>query len=95
MKMFANGIVMSKLEYGAEAWAGAAAYILKHLQSIQIEAMRTVQGPQSKRWSSTHLLKELNWLSINQLAQIAYAKLTHNILLTSQQAAIIALRIMT
>ena len=56
MRMLANGIFMSKLEYGAEIWASAPEYILKNLQSIQLEAARTVLGPRTKRWSKTTLL---------------------------------------
>ena len=85
---------MSKLEYGAEVWASAPEYILKILQSIQLEAARTVLGPQTKRWSRTSLLAEMKWLSISQLAQLTSAKLTHKILYTSQPAAL-AYRMLT
>ena len=88
MRVLANGIFMSKLEYGAEVWASAPEYILKNLQSIQLEAARTVLGPQTRRWSKTSLLSEMKWLSIQQLAQLTSAKLTHKILTTSQPAAL-------
>ena len=88
MKMLANGMFMSKLEYGAEIWASAPNYILKSLQSIQLEAARTVIGPESRRWSTTSLLKRMNWLSIEQLAQLTSAKLTHKILTTGQPTAL-------
>ena len=50
MRMFASGIYMSKLEYGAEVWSSARAYIIKSLQSTQLEAARTVLGPRSRQW---------------------------------------------
>ena len=59
---------MSKLEYSVEVWSAAPAYILKTLQSLQLEAARMAIGPRSRQWSTTHLLKEISWLSISQLA---------------------------
>ena len=94
LKMIANGIIMSKFQYGAEVWADAPKYIIKVLQSIQLEAARTIIGPLSKRWSRTHLLKELNWLSIEQIGTLASVKLTHKIRASSQPAAL-AYRIMS
>ena len=85
---------MSKLEYGAAVWASAPEYILKGLQAIQLEAARTVLGPEMKRWSKTSLLKEMKWLSINQLAQLSSAKLAHKIPTSSQPAAL-AFRMLT
>ena len=92
--MFANGILMSKLQYGAEAWADATGYIVKILQSIQLEAARTILGPQTKRWSKTHLLKELKWLSVSQIGTLASVKLTHK-LRASNQPALLAHRVMS
>ena len=88
MKIFANGILMSKLEYGAEVWTAAPDYMLKKLQSIQLEAVCTVLGPQTKYWSTTHLLKNMDWLSVRQLASLASAKLSHKIIHTSQPAVL-------
>ena len=84
LKMFANGIIMSKIEYRAEIWAAFPDYILKSLQSIQLEVARTVLGPKTRRWSTTHLLTELKWLSIRQIATLASVKLSHKILHSSQ-----------
>ena len=86
--MFANGILMSKIEYGAEVWAAAPAYILKKLASIQLEAARTVLGQKTRRWTATHLLTEMKWVSVQQLAILASAKLAHKILTTSQPAVL-------
>ena len=86
MRIFSNGIFMSKLEYGAEVWSGAPAYIMKVLQSIQIEAARTVLGPSTRQWSATHL--KMKWISIKQLAVLSSAKLTHKIMKTSQPATL-------
>ena len=94
LKMVANGIVMSKFEYGAEVWANAPNYIIKILQSIQLDAARSILGPHTRRWSTTHLLKELNWLSVAQIGLLASVKLTHKVL-TLAQPAILAHRILT
>ena len=88
MRMLASGILMSKLEYGTEVWGSAPEYMLKTLQSTQLEAARTVLGPRTKRWSKTSLLKEMKWPSVHQLAQLASAKLSHKILRSSQSAAL-------
>ena len=88
MKMFFNVIFMSKLQYGTEAWSAAPAYIIKKLVSIQLEAARTMLRPQTRRWTATHLLTEMKWLSIPLIAQLASAKLTHKILTTSQPAVL-------
>ena len=88
MRIMAHGIVMSKLEYGAEAWSAAPNYIIKILQSIQLEAARTVLGPRARQWSTSHLLRDMKWLSIKQLAVLASAKFTHKILKSSQPATL-------
>ena len=88
MKQFANGILMSKLEYGAAIWAAAPAYIIKQLQTCQLEAARTVLGPHTRRWTTTHLLAELKWLPIAKIGELASAKLTHQILRTSKPAVL-------
>ena len=80
IRKFANGIFMSKILYGAEVWAGAPKYILKSLQHLQLDAARTCIGPSSKQWSTTHLLKTMKWPSIQMIAQLSSAKLTHKIL---------------
>ena len=86
MKQFANGIFISKMEYGAAIWAAAPAYIIKQLQTCQLEAARTILGPQTRRWTTSHLLNELKWLPIKKLGELASAKLTHQILRTSKPA---------
>ena len=80
MRKFANGILMSKIYFGAEVWAGAPKYMIKKLSHFQLEAARICIGPKSKQWSSTSLLKELKWPSVQMIAQLASAKLTHRIL---------------
>ena len=74
--------------------ADAPNYIIKIMQSIQLEAARTIIGPLSKRWSRTHLLKELNWLSVSQIGTLASVKLTHKIR-ASSQPALLAHRVMS
>ena len=84
LKILANGIWMSKLLYGAELWSGAPQYIFKHLQHLQLEAARSILGPATKRWSQTHLLKEMNWLSIPQIAQLQSVKMTQRCLMSGR-----------
>ena len=84
LKVLSHGIWMSKLLYGAEIWSGSPKYIHKHLQHLQLDAARAVIGPKSKQWSTSHLLKEMNWLSIQQLAHLSSVKLTHRCLLSGR-----------
>ena len=84
LKILSNGIWMSKLLYGAEIWSGAPKYILKHLQHLQLDAARAIIGPSARQWSTTHLLNEMKWLSINQIAHLASAKMTHKCLLSGK-----------
>ena len=46
-----NGFLVSKIHYAAEVFFGGGApkYIIKRIQSIQLEVAHTVIGPQS-RW---------------------------------------------
>ena len=94
LRMLASGIFMSKLEYGAEVWASAPDYIIKCLQSIQLEAVRTLLGRQTKRWSKSTRLTRMKWLSVSQLAKLTSAKLSHKIL-TSSQPAVLSYRILS
>jgi hypothetical protein len=80
MKNIANGIIMSKLLYGMETWGVAPMYIQNKLQSIQLEACRIINGRISQRWTTTHLLKTLNWLPIKDLITLTSAKMSHKIL---------------
>ena len=48
----------------------------------------SIIGPQSKRWSKSHLLKELNWLDITQIGVLASIKFTHKILNSNQPVAL-------
>ena len=80
MRTFANGILMSKLYFGAEVWAGAPKYIIKKISHFQPEAARICIGPKAKQWFSTSLQKELKWPNIQMIAQLTSAKLAHRIL---------------
>ena len=88
LKILSHGIWMSKLLYGAELWSGAPKYILKHLQHLQLDAARAIIGPIARQWSTTHLLKDMNWLSIQQIAQLSSAKMTHKCLLSGKPEVI-------
>jgi hypothetical protein len=58
----------------------APAYLINKIQSIQLEACRIVNGRSAQRWSTTHLLKYLNWLSVKDLIVLTLAKMSHKIL---------------
>ena len=83
-KMLASGIFMSKIYYWAEIWAGAPKYLLKIIQHLQLEAARICIGRKSKQWSTTHLLKEMKWPSVQMIAQLSSAKITHKILMAGR-----------
>ena len=65
-KMIANAIVMSSLVYVIQLYGNATDYLLKSLQVLQNKAARTVTR---SGWgtSTSVLLRQIGWLSINQL----------------------------
>jgi hypothetical protein len=80
IKKIADGIIMSKILYGIETWGVAPKYLLAKIQKAQLEACIIINGRQSQRWSTTHLLKSVSWLSVSQLVTLTSAKLSHKIL---------------
>ena len=76
--MVANGIFMSKLCYLIQLWGGVEKYLLKALQVLQNRAARAVTR---KSWftSTRVLLRECNWLSVNQLVFYQTVLTTHKI----------------
>ena len=65
-KMIADGIFMSKLIYLMPLWGGCEKFLLKSLQVIQNKAARAVTKLDWYTPTET-LLKQCNWLSVNQL----------------------------
>ena len=63
----ANALFIGKFNYAAEIWGGAPKYIIKKFQSLQLEAACAVIGPRSLMWNTTTLLKEMDWMNIEQL----------------------------
>ena len=63
---------------------GAPQYLINKIQSNQLEACRITIGTKSKRWSSSQLLKEMGWLSIQQILKNETAKTTHKIINNQQ-----------
>jgi hypothetical protein len=59
LKNIANGMFHSKLLYGMELWGSAPQYLIKKIQTLQLEACRTVNGKMSQRWTATRLLKSV------------------------------------
>ena len=80
MRQFANGIFMSKLSYGAETWVGAPQFLVSKLQHLQLEAARICNGPKSRYWNKSTLLKSMNWIDVRSTAQFSAAKTIHQIL---------------
>ena len=81
MKVFANGIFLSKLLYGAELWGGAPQYLKKKIQSLLLEAARVCLGLRvSNRWGTNRLLKEMNWLNLEKYLLISSSRITHSII---------------
>ena len=90
MKKYANGIFLSKLLYGAELWGGAPQYLKKKVQTLLLEAARIVLGKRvSDRCSQSYLLKQMNWLSLEQILAVSSNRLTHSIV-HKQKPAILA-----
>ena len=80
IKQLANGLFQSLINYGLELWVGAPLYLRKKIQSLQLQACRIVFGKKSNRWSTKKLLTEMKWNSIQNMLEIASAKLTHSII---------------
>ena len=78
-KNFATAIFMGKLNYAAELWGGAPAYLIKRIQTLQLEAARMVIGPMSFRWSTNKLLQKMDWMSVRQVLSYTANKLTYKI----------------
>ena len=76
---FATAIFIGKLNYAAELWGGAPAYLHKKIQTLQLEAARMVIGPQSFRWSKKQLLAKMDWMSVDETLAYTANKLTYKI----------------
>ena len=76
----ANALFIGKFNYAAEIWGGAPKYIIKRFQHLQLEVARSVIGPKSLRWNKSSLLREMSWMSIEQLLGYTSNKLTYKIL---------------
>ena len=79
-KILLNGVFTSTLLYGAALWIGAPQYLKTKIQSLKLEACRTALGPKTKRWSTSRLLKEMNWLPISKILERENAVATHKII---------------
>ena len=66
--MLAEGMVLSKLGYLIQIWGGSSDFLLKSLQVLLNKTARIVTR---KSWFplSRILMKECNWLSVQQLVQ--------------------------
>ena len=80
----ANGLFMSKLLYGIQAWGLAPKYLLNKIQVLQNKAARVVQGYKSYKLSTTDLLKNMKWLNIEHLIILNISILVHGIINTGE-----------
>ena len=71
---------MSKLNYGAELWAGAPQYMLKKIQTEMIQAARINLGFQSLRFNIDKLMEKMGWKNIFKTLQVANARLAHQLI---------------
>ena len=85
--MVANGIFMSKLCYLIQVWGSCEKYLIKILQVLQNKAARLVTG---KSWfsSTRRLLKDCNWLSVQQLVFFHTALQIHKIMLSGTHTSV-------
>ena len=78
--MVATATIQSKLQYLMPLWGGAPGYLLRALQTQQLNAARVVWGYSSYFWSTERLLKKCGWKSVRQQEYHATSMLTHRIL---------------
>ena len=64
--MVATATVQSKLQYLMPLWGGAPGYLMKTLQTQQLNAARIVWGYTSFFWSTEKLLGKCGWKSVKQ-----------------------------
>jgi hypothetical protein len=80
----ANGLFMSRLIYGIQVWGMAPKYLINKLQVCQNNAARATLGHRSLRMTRSNLLKEMNWLSVENLVILHMAKLIHQVINTGK-----------
>ena len=82
-KMVGNGIFMSKLTYLIGLWGGCNMHLLKSLQIMQNKAARVVT---KLDWSTSTsvLLAQCGWLSVNQLVVYHSVVLVYKVLKSKQ-----------
>ena len=66
-KMVLNGIFMSAIYYGACLWIGAPNYLKDKVQKLQLDACRLTIGKKAEIWSKHKLLKEMDWMPIQEI----------------------------
>ena len=77
-KMLENGIFMSKLTYLIALWGGCGAVLKRSLQMIQNKVARLVTKLDWLTPTET-LLKQVGWLSVNQLIFFQTVLLIYNV----------------
>jgi hypothetical protein len=63
-----EGILISQIRYGIEIITGGLDREVTKMQRMQRRAARLVLGKQRRDWSYKEGLKDLNWLSVPQMA---------------------------
>ena len=80
----ANSIFHSKLLYGIEVWGLCPKYIIKKVQVLQNKAARIVQGIGARKLDTSTLIKNMNWLQIQELISYRISCLIHQIVYTQK-----------
>ena len=81
LKCYANGIFLSKLLYGSELWGSAPGYLKRKIQSLILEVAIICLGLKvTDRWSTGKLLKEMNWVTLENILKISSSRITHGII---------------
>ena len=85
--LLANGLVMSKLCYLIQVWGGTADFLIKGLQILHNKSTCIVT--KLSWYTPTRILmKQCNWLSVNQLIQYHTVLSIHKIVKTGKPSYI-------
>ena len=78
----ANALFHSKLLYGIEVWGLCPKYLIHKVQILQHKAARITQSIKSRSLDSKTLLKNMKWLSIQDLIDYRISCLVHQVVYT-------------
>ena len=82
--MLGQALVISKLTYAIQAWGGTTMANRQRLQVVINQLARMAIGPTAQRMSTPKMMKELKWMSIDQLIHARTLAMATAISSTSQ-----------